>query len=278
MLPNQNHHVTLILHRPRHPSGQRTYARTPTPTTSSTIPHTTGNTQQALETLAAIFEQALPRVTVTPRVKDTAALRVPETKTTDKYNTRSQPTANLATTVNDLKPRTPDSPLSDTFIQAQTLGRLHIPNANALIDTETGKAMEYNKLLKDPRHRLIWSKSSANEFGRLTQGIRDIPGTDTFHLIAYSQQVPKGRITTYARFCCNIRPPKAEQEHKRITVGRDRIDYDGDVSTQTADLTTSKCLWNIVLSKRKQGSNARYACFDISNFYLNTPMEKPEYM
>jgi hypothetical protein len=100
---------------------------------------------------------------------------------------------------------------------------LHIPHANAGIDTETGKAMEYRELLKVPRHHKIWSKSSANEFGRLTQGICDILGTDTFHFISYSQ-VPKGRITTYARFCCSIRPQKAEQEHTRITVGGDRID------------------------------------------------------
>jgi hypothetical protein len=159
-------------------------------------------------------------------------------------------------------------PPSETFIEAPTLDIIHIPHTNAVIDTETGKATEYRK---------IWSKSSANEFRRLAQGIRDIPGTNTFHFIPYSQ-VPTGRITTYTQFCCSIRPQKTEQERTRITVGGDRINYEGDVSTRTADLTTSKCLWNSVLAKRKQGCDACYACYGISNFYLNTPMEKPEYM
>ena len=37
---------------------------------------------------------------------------------------------------------------------------------------------------------------------------------------------------------------------------------------QTADLTTSKILWNSVLSTQ----DAKYMCIDIKKFYLGTPL------
>ena len=39
-------------------------------------------------------------------------------------------------------------------------------------------------------------------------------------------------------------------------------------------MTTSKMLWNSVLST----ANAKYGCADVKNFYLETPMERYEYM
>jgi hypothetical protein len=46
------------------------------------------------------------------------------------------------------------------------------------------------------------------------------------------------------------RPQKVEAERRcvRITAGGDRINYPGDVSTKTSDLTTAKCLMNSVIS------------------------------
>jgi hypothetical protein len=46
------------------------------------------------------------------------------------------------------------------------------------------------------------------------------------------------------------------------------------VSTETADLTTAKLLFNSVVST----PGARFAAFDIKNFYLNNPMDCYEYM
>jgi hypothetical protein len=54
----------------------------------------------------------------------------------------------------------------------------------------------------------------------------------------------------------------------RFTVGGDKIDYAGDSSTKTADLTTAKCLFNSVLS----APEAKFMTMDIKDFYLNTPM------
>jgi len=55
-------------------------------------------------------------------------------------------------------------------------------------------------------------------------------------------------------------------------LGADLVNHPGEVSADTADLTTTKCLINNNTSTK----DARMACFDIKNFHLKTPMERPE--
>jgi hypothetical protein len=55
--------------------------------------------------------------------------------------------------------------------------------ANAVIHPVTGKEMEYSALMKDTRLQPLWTRGFGNECGRLFQGIRDIPGTDTCFFI-----------------------------------------------------------------------------------------------
>jgi hypothetical protein len=74
---------------------------------------------------------------------------------------------------------------------------------------------------------------------------RGIEGTNTMSFIRKTQ-VPKDRMVTYARLCCDYRPQKSEPYRCRITVGGDWTDHVGEVSTKTADLTTIKCLLNSV--------------------------------
>jgi hypothetical protein len=66
-----------------------------------------------------------------------------------------------------------------------------------------------------------------------------------------------------------FRPEKPNPRRVRFTVGGDRIDYTGDVSTKTADLPTVKTLLNSVIST----PGARFMTGDLKDFYLNTPME-----
>jgi hypothetical protein len=87
-------------------------------------------------------------------------------------------------------------------------------------------------------------------------------------------EIPKERTITYGRLLCDIRPHKAEQHRVRLTVGGDRINYPGETATKNADLTTSKCLWNSTIST----PGARYMCADVKKIYLNTLLERPEYM
>ena len=60
----------------------------------------------------------------------------------------------------------------------------------------------------------------------------------------------------------------------RITIAGGHILVPVDVSTTTDSLELVKLVINSVLSR----PNARFAAFDIKNFYLDTPTENPEYV
>ena len=100
-----------------------------------------------------------------------------------------------------------------------------------------------------------------------------IEGTETIKFLHY-HEMPKDWQPTYVCFVCDIRPQKTEQEQTRLTVGGNLIDYPDPVTTRTCDLVTFKIHINSTLSQPKR----KYCSFDIKNFYLNTPMEHPEYM
>jgi hypothetical protein len=57
-------------------------------------------------------------------------------------------------------------------------------------------------------------------------------------------------------------------------VGGDRINYPFDVGTPTADMQLVKLLFNSIVST----PGAKFMSLDISNFYLETPMKRYEYM
>ncbi len=58
--------------------------------------------------------------------------------------------------------------------------------AFAVIDEATGKALEYKDLIPLDKYKDVWS------LGRLTQGIRDIPSTNTMFFI-HKSKIPKNR-------------------------------------------------------------------------------------
>ena len=70
------------------------------------------------------------------------------------------------------------------------------------------------------------------------------------------------------------RPQKEDPNQIRIAVGGNLITYKGSISTGTADLRTSKLLWNSVLSTE----GAKYMFIDIKNFYLTAALDYYEYM
>ena len=76
------------------------------------------------------------------------------------------------------------------------------------------------------------------------------------------------------RVVCEVREQKADPNRTRITVAGGNIVVDNDIGTPTADLNLVKLLINSVLSR----PGAKFACFDAANFYLQTPMARPEYV
>ena len=101
-----------------------------------------------------------------------------------------------------------------------------------------------------------------------------VEGTDTFFVIHYDD-TPDGirKDITHTSVICKVRPQKKYPKRMKITISGNRICYLGDVVTPTASLELFKLLINSVLSRK----GARFLCFDIKNFYLGTPLDRPKY-
>ena len=146
--------------------------------------------------------------------------------------------------------------------------------ANTVVDPDTGASLEY-KDLKLGEDSQQWLQGCSNEMGRLAQGVRPhmLTGTNTIHFIHPSDK-PTDRKATYLKIVAELKPHKAGKYRVRFTVGGNRIDYPGIVTTPTAEMQTVKLHLNSVISD----VNASYLVTDINKFYLNTPMNRYKYM
>ena len=144
------------------------------------------------------------------------------------------------------------------------------------MDQDSGKMMNYRRLMKHPKFNKAWTKSLANEFGQLASGVGGcIKGMKTIQFI-HQHEVPQTRQkdVTYGSFQCTVRPEKDESNRTLFTVGSDRINYPGKVATSRAGMLVVEILFNSVIST----CGAQFMTIDISNFYLLTPFKQPEYI
>jgi hypothetical protein len=151
-----------------------------------------------------------------------------------------------------------------------------VQRALAVIDKDTGRLLNYGQLLRHPDYQETWTKSSANEFGRLANGVGGrVKGTNTIKFIR-KKDIPRDRMKdiTYGQFVCTVPPEKKEPNRTQLVVGGDRINYPCEVATPTADMIAAKILFNSVIST----ADAHFMTMDISNFYLNTPLKHPEFI
>ncbi len=141
-----------------------------------------------------------------------------------------------------------------------------VHQAMAVMDADTGKLLNYCQLMQSTKYQDAWSLSSANNFGRLANGVGGCIKTltNTIQFI-YQHEVPKDQMKDimYGQFVCTVQPKKAEPNRTRFTVGGDRINYPGNVATPTAEILVAKMLFNSIISTR----GARFMTMDISNFY-----------
>jgi hypothetical protein len=133
--------------------------------------------------------------------------------------------------------------------------------------------MEHLVLMKDPRLQPLWTRGFGNAYGRLFQGIRDIPGTGTCFFIEL-KNIPNDRNITYGKIICDYKPHKKEKERVPLAVGGDKLDYSSNVATSTADITIFKILINSTLSTK----DAAMIMMDIKNYYPGTPLPRFENM
>jgi hypothetical protein len=70
---------------------------------------------------------------------------------------------------------------------------MQLEEAMAVLDCNTGKMLNYCQLLRTPKFTQVWSKSSANEFGHLADGVGGrVKGTKTIRFI-FEHKIPKER-------------------------------------------------------------------------------------
>ena len=88
------------------------------------------------------------------------------------------------------------------------------------------------------------------ELGLLAQEYGETKGTNTIIFLTLDKipRIPDDRIVTYARIVVDYRPQKEDPNRVRTTVGGNLINYPFELTTRTADITTSKIMWNLVIS------------------------------
>eukprot|EP00804_Cyclotella_cryptica_P027931 CCRYP_003827-RA/>CCRYP_003827-RA protein AED:0.22 eAED:0.22 QI:0/0/0/1/1/1/3/0/649 len=187
-----------------------------------------------------------PRVnTMPPQMHITASPRVTP-PTAPAYNTRSRKQTITQETMLHF------SQLPAPTVTAQRAASRLFPTEflNAVLNKATGELMEYRHLIKDPNYSTTWRKA----YGR-----RPYRSPQRRHLRPHMRQ-----------FSSRERRPTSN----RLTVGGNKIHFPGDCGTPTADMLTTKILLNSIISTQ----GARFMTIDIKDFYLNTPMARPEFM
>ncbi len=158
-----------------------------------------------------------------------------------------------------------------------------IPNyahfASPMVHPTTGETItSFKRLMNDPETTEIWKTAFGKDFGGMAQGDNKTgqKGTNLVIVMTHAEidaSMKVGHKWTYACIVVNYWPQKEDPNQICIAVGGSLITYKGNTSTCMADLTTSKLLWNSVLSTK----GARCMCMDLF-FYLTVALDYYEYM
>ena len=113
-------------------------------------------------------------------------------------------------------------------------------HSNTVINTDNDQSLEYPHLIRGP-DKDIWTTSLANELGWLAQGVgtRMPTGTNTVFFIPCSA-IPSGRTVIYSQLVASIRSHQTETHRVCVTIGRNRLDFPGDTTTNSTSLTMTK--------------------------------------
>ncbi len=139
----------------------------------------------------------------------------------------------------------------------------------------TGETISiYKWLMKDPTTAETWQTAFGKDFGSMAQGDNKTgqQGTNSIFVMTHNKisRIPKGQTITNACVVVDFCPQKMDPHHIQITAMGNLIKYLGKFSTRTTNLSTSKLMWNSVLSTK----DARYMCLDIKNFYLSALLDR----
>ena len=88
-------------------------------------------------------------------------------------------------------------------------------------------------------------------------------------------KIPHDRLkdVAHVRVVCDVKLGKEDPNRTRITIGGNTIAYAGDCGTKTGAIEVVKGIFNSVCSR----PGAKFLSADITNYYLGTPLDRPEY-
>ena len=82
----------------------------------------------------------------------------------------------------------------------------HEHMACPVINPDTGVSLEYRHLIQGPG-KDVWVKALANDFGRLSQGVKDrIPTGNSTIFFIHPSKIPAHKKVTYGRLVVDINP------------------------------------------------------------------------
>ena len=143
---------------------------------------------------------------------------------------------------------------------AAAVTSMFVPDKPEDKPTQVSANMHYRHT-RDRPDAARWNQALTEEWIRLLET------TATLRFI-HARDKPLDRLASYLNLVCN---PK--KYRVRGTYGGNISDYVGAVSADTADMATIKMLWNAVVTE-----GADFITADITDFYLGTKLERPEYM
>ena len=153
-----------------------------------------------------------------------------------------------------------------------------------VLDKTSRQSLQYRQLHNHSKFTHIWNTFYASELVRLCQGIGQgskvpkhqcVEGANTSRLIKFSDNhQDRRKEICHSMIVFKFKPHKEYPNRKRITIVVSPIFYPGDIGTPTGSLDLVKLIINSVLLRR----NARFVCFDFKNFYLQTTIERSEYV
>ena len=88
------------------------------------------------------------------------------------------------------------------------------------------------------------------ELGKISNGWKDIESTQTVRFLTHEEiaATPSDRTIPYAIIVVDYQPQKSDPNRVRITVRGNLLKDDQELTARTADLTTSKVMWNSTIS------------------------------
>ena len=136
----------------------------------------------------------------------------------------------------------------------------------------------FRKIMKIPKLKKVWSEAMCNELKIFSQVWGKKKGTNIVRFSTHKEIImtPKERIITYTQVVVNYPSRKDDPNRVWLAVGGEKLKgtYLDELTARTADLTTTKTIWNSVISTPIE----RNITGNIKSTHLQTLLKRKDYM